>query len=139
MAGPYGNAIPIEDGADVMRVDAFQHDRKHADLFASGPDQSQTWNCRQHFCPIHQQFSFVSGSAIESDLRDVLQCGTKSDRTGNMRRTRLELIWQFIKSRLFESDGTDHVAACLIRRHLVEQVLPAVQNTNACGAEDFVA
>src|SRR5438128_3215675 len=67
MSGPDGDAVAIEDGADVMWMHALEHKRKHANFFASSADHSQSWDRSQQFCSIGQQSSFVSTRAIDSD------------------------------------------------------------------------
>ena len=139
MAGPDGDSIAIENGPHIMRVDAVEHKREHADFFPRRSDQSQALDRAKHFRPVNQQLMLVSGRAVDSDLRHVFQRCAESDCTGNMRRSRLELVGQFVINRLLESDRTDHVAAGLIRRHLLEQVLTAVQNPNARRAKHLMA
>ena len=109
-----------------MWMHALEHKRKHANFFASSADHSQSWDCVQQFCSIGQQFSFVSSRAIDSNSLQILQRRAESDRSRNVRRTRLEFVRQFVIGRLLESDGTDHVATCLVRRHFIEQILASI-------------
>jgi len=139
VAGPDGDSIAIEHRTDIMRMDTLEHKREHAHLLARSSDQSQAWNRTEQLCAITKQFLFVRCGAIDAYSRDVLQRGAEPNDSGDMRRTCLELVRQFVVDRLLESDGADHVAASLVRRHLLQQLLTSVQNTDARRAEYLMA
>ena len=47
MAGPDRDAFEIQEPADFFGVPVLQDERKHADLFAGGPDQAKTVDPRR--------------------------------------------------------------------------------------------
>src|SRR5215831_14975265 len=131
MAGSHGNTVAIQNGSDIVWMDSVEHEGKHPDFLAGSAEYPKARDRAQQFCPVRQQFSFVSGRAPEPNPREVFQRGAESDGPRNMGRTRLEFVRQFVIGRLFKRDGTDHVTARLIRGHPVEQLLTSVENTDA--------
>ena len=69
----------------------------------------------------------------------VVDRGAQADRAGDVRRAGFEFVRQLVVSCLLECDGTDHVAAALIRRHGVEQRRFAVQHADAGRPVNLVA
>src|SRR5205085_1546546 len=62
----------------------------------------------------------------------------EADDAFDVRRPRFEFVRQRVVRRLLETDGEDHVAAALPRRHLVEDSLLAVQHAGAGWPVDLV-
>ena len=122
-----------------MWMHAIENERQHANLLACSSDQAQAMDRAEQFRPVIQQVSFVTGRTIDSNLRDVIQGRTESNSSSNMRSTRFELVGQFVINGLLECNGTDHVAASLVRRHAFEQIFTAVQNPNARRPEHLMA
>src|SRR5262249_50056574 len=104
---PNGDSVAIEDGANVMRVDAVEYERQDADLLAGRPDYWEAGNGAKESRSESKQFSLMSSRAVDPASRHVFQRGAKSDSSGNMGRTRLKLVGQLVVDRFLERDGTD--------------------------------
>ena len=62
-----GDASLIEDRPDVMRVDFFNHERKHAQLFARRADDAHAFDGRKAFGCVSQQLMLVSGRLLATN------------------------------------------------------------------------
>src|SRR5262245_7925616 len=80
----------------------------------------------------------MSSRVVDSDSRHEFQRSAKSDGSGNMWRTRLKLVGQLVVDRFLERDGTDHVSAPLIRRHLFQQTFAAIKNSDTRRSEHLM-
>ena len=71
MAGANGDSFLIENRADVVRVDAVDHEREHAGLFFRGADQSNAGNRRNRFGRVGQQIVLVRGDVVDAEAVHV--------------------------------------------------------------------
>ena len=138
MAGADGDPLFIEDRADVVRVNAFEHEGDDAGLFRRGADDAQAVDFEQAFRGVVKQILFVRGDRVDADRGDVVERRGQADDAFDVRRARFEFVRQRVVGRLLETDGEDHVAAALPRRHGVEDRLLAVQHAGAGRAVDLV-
>ena len=122
-----------------MRVHTVHHEREHARLLGRRPDERQARHPRQRRRPVRQQLTFVGRDAIHPDPGDVIHRRRQPYRARDVRGPRFEFVRQGVVRGLLERHRADHVAATLIRRHLLEQTLLAVQHANPGRSVELVA
>src|SRR5262249_20335415 len=139
MARANCNSFLVEDGSDIGRVNAFDHEGKYTGPLPCSTDHSHSWNLDEPSGGIVQQFVLVCGDIFHSEPVQIFDCHTQPDRTSNIGRTRFKLEWQLVVSRLLERHRADHVSAALERGHLLQQSGFAVQDANSGGAVHLVS
>ena len=103
------------------------------------PHDLQSVNLQKLLGGILQQCLFPSGDHPQPDAIDVLDGRLQSDDVAHRRRARLELVGQFVVGGVGESDGLDHLAAALVRRHLIEPLFFPIQHAHSHGGVHFVS
>src|SRR5437763_378748 len=68
MAGADGNALAVEQRADIVRVYAFHDEGENARLLARGADQAQAGNGAERLRAIGEQGLFVGRDLIDAEL-----------------------------------------------------------------------
>ena len=94
MSGANGNPFAIENGADIVGMDAFKDERQDAFLFLGRADQAQAGNFQQALGAVSQKFLFVPGDAVDADVVDVFERRAQTDGAGDVRRARFEFLRQ---------------------------------------------
>ena len=117
VAGAHGNALGVEDGADVVRVDVAEGERDHGHALAGRADQAQTRNVGEGCVCVREQVGLVRGDLLAAHGVDVINGGLQTRDTGDVRRAGLKAhrrgsIRSAVKAHLF-----DHGAAAFIGRH----------------------
>ena len=59
MAGTNRNSFPVEDGCDVMWMNVVEHEREHAGLRSSRPNQPEARYQRELAKPVFKDVGFV--------------------------------------------------------------------------------
>ena len=122
-----------------LRSDALQRQRDHARLFGCCADDAQARNLRQSLRRVNEQMVLVLGDIVKADPLDVIDRCTQTDRVGDVAGAGFEPLRRSVKLAPLERDVADHVAAALIGRQRVHQVLLAVQRADASRCEHLVA
>ena len=117
VAGAHRDALPVQHGADVVRMHAFDHEGKHAGLFPRRADQAQARNRLRALRSVDQQLVLVRRDVVHPDLVQVVERRAETDAARDIRRAGFELVRQIVVRGLLEGDRADHVAAALIGRH----------------------
>ncbi len=81
----------------------------------------------------------VGGDPVHSDAVDVVNCSAQADAPGDVGSPRLKFVGQVIVQGLLKSDGLDHVAAALVRRHRFEQLSLSVEDSDPGGSVELVS
>ena len=131
VTGAHCNANFIDDGAEVVRMDAVYHKRNQSVTLRSLSDETRAFNICKLLGGIFQKFIFVSLNFLTVKALDELDSGLKTKSRTNIRCSGLEFKRNFVERGLLEAHGVDHLAAKLIRRHLLEPFHPAVQAADA--------
>src|SRR5581483_7714291 len=76
---------------------------------------------------------------VHADGVEILNGCRQSYRPTKVRRAGLEFVREHVPGRVLVADELDHVASCLVRRHLLEEFPFAYQPANPCGAQHLVA
>ena len=126
-----GNSLLVEDGPDVVRVDAVQQEREHTRLFSCRANQTNTRNRCNRFGGICERFVFIGSHIVHPQTIHIIDGCTQADGTRHMGRARFKFVRQFVVDCLLECHRTDHVTAALVRRHGIQQSGFAVQNADA--------
>jgi hypothetical protein len=80
----------------------------------------------------------VRANLLDSQRADPIDRRAKPDRLGDLRGPGFELPGQVGPRRFVGGNGPNHVTAPDERRHLLEQLAPAVQHTDSGGAIGLV-
>src|SRR5207253_9149220 len=128
----------VVDRADVVRVDAFEHEGDDAGLFGGRANDAKPVDFEQALRRVAEQILFVRGDGVDADRGYVVERGGQADDALDVRRARFEFVRQRVVRGLLETDGEDHVAAALPRRHGVEDRLLAVQHAGSGRTVDLV-
>ncbi len=81
----------------------------------------------------------MGGDGVDAEIGHVVERRAQADGAGDVRCAGLELVGQVVVGRFFEAHAADHVAAALVRVHLLQQLAFAVQHADARGTEDLVS
>ena len=76
--GANGDALAVEDGADVVRVDAFDDEADDGRFLLSGSDEPNAGEGAEFLGRVGDEFRLVGGDRIESDVLDVLDGNAES-------------------------------------------------------------
>ena len=117
VASAHGNALGVEDGADVVWVDVVEGEGDHGHALAGRANQAQTWDVGEGRVCVREQVGLVRGDLLLSHGVDVINGGLQTRDTGDVRRASLKAhrrgsIRGAVKAHLF-----DHGAATFIGRH----------------------
>ena len=88
------------------------------------------WSSRSRSC---------AATAARSNERDVVDRRPEADRAADVGGAGLKLVRQVGVRRPLERDRADHVAAALVRRHLLQELTPSPQHADAGRAKQLVA
>ncbi|MCY1203121.1 hypothetical protein D9M72_146200 [compost metagenome] len=138
VAGTDRHAVLIEDGADIVRMDAVQGEREDARPVGSCADHAQAGDPRCLSAGVGEQRVLVGGDGFQADRAHVPDGGAKGDDAGDIGGARLELVGQLVVGGLAERDLANHVPAALVRRHGIEQRGLAVEHADAGGPVKLV-
>ena len=139
VAGTDRDAVAIENGSNVVRVDSIHDERNYAGLLAGGADQSHSRNRGQRSRRMGEQGVLVPLGGRKVDGVQVIDGSAEADNAGDVGGPCFEFIREVVVRRFLKGDGADHVAAALPRRHFSEQRGLAIEYADAGWTEDLVA
>jgi hypothetical protein len=121
-------------------MDSVDDERQHAGLLGRGADEPRAWDLREHASRrLLEQRVLVRRNGREIQAREIVHGGAEADDARDVRGAGFELVGQGVVRAALEAHGQDHVAAALVRRHLLEQRALAVQDARPRRAEHLVA
>src|SRR5713226_1217067 len=80
----------------------------------------------------------MSPHLLHPDLRKVLDCREKADGTGDVCRSRLELVRHVVPLRTVQVHLPNHLATSLEWGHLLKQLPPSVEDSDPSRAQHLV-
>ena len=92
MAGTDGDALLVEDRADVVRVNVLDRKRQNARFFAAVPMICDARDIGQTLGRIFEQVVFVRRGGFKIDRIYIIDRRSKPDAGGDRRRSGLELV-----------------------------------------------
>ena len=134
-----GNAFPVEDLRDVVRMDAghLERDDPGAALDRR-PEQPHPVELTETLHRVPRELVLVLLDRGKADTRDVVDRGAEPDRLGDCGCSGLELVRKLVERRPVEADRPDHLAAEVERRHRLEQLAPAPECADTGRAAQLV-
>ena len=138
VAGADGDAVRVEQRADVVRVPALEVERDDGDLLRRFAHDGESFDGLEAFGRRGEQDLLVRVRGL-LDRHHVFQGDAEGDGAGDVRRTGFETLRGLAESGAGEVDLADHVAAELVRRHGVEQLRAAPEHADAGRSEGLVA
>src|SRR5699024_12427324 len=118
----YGNAVFIEQGADVLGVRLIHDQRQRGRLVLGGADDAQARHVSDGLGGGSQQGVFVRSDGVQIEAAQIVYGSAEADHAGDVGGAGLELVGQFVPGAAVERHGFDHVVADLPQRNIVEQV-----------------
>ena len=134
-----GNAHLVNQRADIKRMQTVDVEGDDGGLVRRGAVNAEAFHRAELFRAVLQQLLFPCRNRVTTQPLDVLDGGLQPDNVADGRGTRLKLERQFVVGRLLERHVLDHLAAALIRGHLVEPLLLAVKDADAHRGVHLVA
>ncbi len=107
VAGADRDALRVEDGADVVGVDAVHDEGQHRGLALRRADQAHPGDGEDRLGGCLQELCLVGGDALEAELVEVVERGGKTDRALDVGRAGLEAVWRLVEGR--PSKVTDRI------------------------------
>ena len=121
-----------------MRVDAVQGEGDDGGFVAGGADNAQAGQGSEClFCRLAQGF-FMRSEVGEALVGNPVQRGAEADHFDDGWGAGFEFLRGGGVVGVLEADAQDHVAAGLVGRHGIQQVVSAIENADAGRAVDFV-
>src|SRR5437868_790305 len=103
VAGSNGDAMLIQDRADVVGMNSIYDKRNDAGLLPRIADHAYTRNRRDHASRVLEQVSLVFASCFHADTFEVIDRGAEADAARNVGGSRLELVGQRVVSSALEA------------------------------------
>src|SRR5690606_33976720 len=138
MAGANRDAFGVENGSEIMRMYAIDHERKNCCFAGSRAYQADARQFGKLLCGEFEQLMLVRIDGVKPQLLDILDSSIESDDTGDIWRACLESLRDIGVGASFEAYGVDHVAAALPGRHIREYVVTRIQGADAGGSIKLV-
>src|SRR4030095_14847751 len=88
--------LPVKDRADVVRVNAFDHEGKYRGFFFGGADNLEPGDLGQGFGSIEQELVLVGGNLVHTDRVEVIDRRAESDAARDIGRTGFELVGEVV-------------------------------------------
>src|ERR1051325_9400571 len=139
MAGTNGDALLVEDRADVVRMDALDSEGENAGLLSRRADNGHPGNIGQTRGRIFEKLVFIFRRGHEIDRIDIVYCSPKPNTCSNCGCPGLEFLGYRRKCRSLKAHTSYHAATGLVWRHLVEPFAFAIDNPASCRSEHLVA
>ena len=134
-----GDALGIEEGADVVGVHAVHGKGNHRDPPGGVAVQAHPRQRPQPVAGLGCQQGLVPFAVRAVEGLQVPHGRAQSERAGDVRRAGLETLGDPAEGRALEGHLLDHVAAPLVGRHRLQQPGPSPQHADPGRAEDLVA
>src|SRR5438128_12576275 len=91
VASANGDAFLIDDGSDVVRMDAVENKGKHAGLLPSRADDSESGNLPQSFGRVREKLMFIGLDGFPVESAHIIDRGGQADSAGHVRGAGFEL------------------------------------------------
>jgi len=140
VAGAHRDAAVVQDGGEVVPVDAIHVERDEA-----GPLLARRRAVRLHVVAgveaaeeVLREVVLVVADGVHPEVVEVVHGGGERDALGDGRRARLELPRELVPRRVREGDVPYHLAAEQERLHRRQEVAPAVEAADAGRSRHLV-
>ena len=131
--------VPVEHGADIVRVDALDIERKHADAPLSAGHDIDPRNARYPIDRVAGQRLLVLADRLAADPLDKVAGDAEPDRAGDIRGAGLEAVRRVLEVGVVDLDIEDRAAAGLPGRHRLEQFVARPQHADPGRTVGLVA
>ena len=138
MACAHGNAELVEQQAGVVGVGVAYEERYYRGFVRGTAYDAQVVDGKEALCGVVQQLFFVAGNGRHAYGLQVVDGGTEAQHVGHRGGAGLELEGQHVVGGTLELDVGNHLAAAVVGRHGVEQLLFAIEHAYAHGAVHLV-
>ena len=139
VSGPNGDAVPVQNGAEIVRMHALDHERDQARLVRRRADDAQSLDRRERVRRVLEELLLVRVDGVAVERLHEVHGRAEPDDARDVRRAGLELVRQRVVHGLAEAHREDHVAPALPGRHALEQRLSAVEHAHARRSEHLVS
>ena len=117
VAGAHGNALGVEDGADIVRVDVAEGEGDHGHALAGRANQAQSRDVGEGCVCVREQVGLVRGDLLAAHGVDVINGGLQARDAGDVRCAGLKAHRRRSVRGAGKAHFFDHGAAAFIGRH----------------------
>ena len=139
MPDAHRDAVPVEHGADIVRMHPVEVERQDAEPALAAADQVEAGDARQGVDAVAGQRLFMGADAVAPERLDKAERLGEADRAGDIRGAGLETVRRLLELGAVVGDMGDHAAAGLPRRHRRQRRVAAVEHAGAGRPVAFVA
>ena len=137
VAGPDGDSHLVDEGAEVVVVDAFDIEREGA-LAIGGAVEVEAWDVSEGGGGLFDEGLFVSGDGGEVEGVEPVEGSSESDASFDVRGAGFVAEGEVVVGGTLVGDFLDHLASSTPRREVFEAGGFSVKDADAGGGVDFV-
>src|SRR6516225_982940 len=137
--GSHRDAGAVDDRSDVVRMSTLKFERDDRPLVLCGAENAQRIDLAQTLVSVTRQLRLVGADARLADRRDIIDCGTKSNRLDDRGRAGLEFVRRVAVGDVVLEYFADHLTAAVERRHGGKMLVFAVKHADAGRPVELVA
>src|SRR4029077_15647711 len=100
MASSHGNSFLIENGPNIVGMDAINHERQHACLITRSTNDANAFNSGDSLSRISAQLMFMSRRLFPANAVQIVDGRAQTNLRRDGRSARLKLIRQLCIDRL---------------------------------------
>ena len=139
MAGADRYARAVDDGRDIVRVQAIDRERHDGALVQRTAVDLEPLELPQPSVRVGADIGLVRRDLLAADLHHVAERRAKPDGRHDRRRTCLEAMRRRRVGDAVGVHALDHLAAAHVRRHRIEMLALGIKHPDARGAVGLVA
>src|SRR5205085_2973956 len=113
MSDPHRDIVPVEHGADIVRVHPLDIERENAEPALPAAHQLHAGDARQAVDTVSGQRLLVLADRLAANALDEVERNAEPDRAGDVRGAGLEAMRRVLELGVIEIDAEDHAAAGL--------------------------
>ena len=137
--GADGHAVGVEEGADVVGVDALHKKGEDGGLVRSGAEDAEPVDGGELGGGGFEESLFVGQRTRPVEAVEVVDGGGKANDTSDVRGAGLEFAGDGLVGGAAEVHPLDHIASALVRGEALEPLAAAPEHADPGGPEDLVA
>ena len=138
VSGADGDALAIEQGAEVVGMQAVYHKGDHTHFLRSGADDAQPRKGLQGLVGVLDQGTFVGVDGVEAYPVHPVQGDAQCNAAGDVRCPGFEFVGEVVVGGAVEGDAPDHFATTAPGGHGVKEVPASPEEADAGGSIGFV-
>ena len=106
-----GDALTVEQGAQVIGVQAVDHEGDDADFVGGGADDADPRQGAEGVVGVGDQGAFVGGDGVRADGVDPIQGDAESNAARDVRGAGFEFVRQSVVGRAVKGNALNHFPA----------------------------